>query len=148
MNERLAALRAKKLLPAFRVAQQGRVVDAALRALPRPVRIDGMAIRAHVGCARRVPHFPGVLSPQDIGAALGAWLRAGKAIAQVASTKRQAAAVVRRPVLFLTGYSQVGETIFNDLTVKVFAAFLLSSVAAGAAGFSVPAVPTVSVAFA
>ena len=35
MDERFAALRAAELLPALHIAQQARVVDAALRALPR-----------------------------------------------------------------------------------------------------------------
>ena len=53
---------------------------------------------------------------------------------------------MRRPVLLLVYYWQVGETIFSDLTVKVFAAaFLLSSGAAGVAGFSVPVVPIAAV---
>jgi len=94
VDERFTALRAAELLPALHIAQQFRVMDAALRALPRLVWIDGMAIGAHVRCRRCVPHFPAVLSPQNIGAALGAWLRAGKGIAHVASTKRQAAAAV------------------------------------------------------
>ena len=40
------------------------------------------------------------------------------------------------------GFAPEDSGIFSDLTVKVFAAFLLSSVAAGTAGFSVPEVPT------
>src|SRR6185436_19492558 len=79
VHERLAARRAPVLLPSILLVQQDRVVHAALRALTRLRRIDRVAAFADVRGARRVAGLPGVLRPDDIGAAFGAGLRAGQA---------------------------------------------------------------------